>query len=63
MEVSPLAGMFVQDIASHINKHGGFALLADYGHNGEKEDTFRVCKSNSYLIHTCVYDMYIICIL
>lgn len=43
MEVSPLSGMIAQEIGSHINKHGGFGLFADYGHDGNKEDTFRVC--------------------
>ena len=42
IEVSPVSGMITQEIASNIDKHGGFALIADYGHHGEKEDTFRV---------------------
>lgn len=40
--MSPMSGMTVQEIATHINSHGGFALIADYGHDGIKEDTFRV---------------------
>lgn len=42
VEVSPISGMIVQDIATAVSTHGGFALLADYGHDGTKEDTFRV---------------------
>lgn len=42
MEVCPEAGVIVQRLASRIEKDGGAALVADYGHNGTKTDTFRV---------------------
>ena len=32
----------MQNICTHIKTHGGSALIGDYGHWGEKEDTFRV---------------------
>lgn len=42
IEVCPSAGLIVQEICSRIKRNGGFCLLADYGHTGEKGDTFRV---------------------
>ncbi len=33
----------MQAICKHIAIHGGSALIGDYGHWGEKEDTLRVC--------------------
>ncbi|XP_045183617.2 protein arginine methyltransferase NDUFAF7, mitochondrial-like [Mercenaria mercenaria] len=41
IEVCPSAGVTVQYLADRINSQGGCALIADYGHNGTKEDTFR----------------------
>lgn len=32
----------MQNICTFIKTHGGSALIGDYGHWGEKEDTFRV---------------------
>jgi len=43
-EISPMTGIIVQQMAEFINTNGGSALLADYGHDGEKTDTFRVCN-------------------
>ncbi len=43
MEISPQRGVMMQSICKHIQTHGGSALIGDYGHWGEKEDTFRVC--------------------
>ena len=34
----------ISEIAQRIANEGGFALIADYGHCGEKSDTFRVSK-------------------
>ena len=42
VELCPEAGVIVQEIATRLHDDGGFALLADYGHMGEKSDTFRV---------------------
>lgn len=42
MEVCPEAGLIVQELANRVEIDGGFALFADYGHNGDKTDTFRV---------------------
>lgn len=43
MEVCPEAAVIIQKLASQLKKYGGAALIADYGHSGDKEDTFRVC--------------------
>lgn len=32
----------VDEIASRLDEYGGFSLIMDYGHSGEKGDTFRV---------------------
>lgn len=45
MEVSPHSGMIIQEISQIVQQRNGFALIADYGHIGDKEDTFRVCSS------------------
>lgn len=42
MEVCPEAGVIIQNLACRIEKGGGAALVADYGHDGTKTDTFRV---------------------
>ncbi|XP_072368067.1 protein arginine methyltransferase NDUFAF7, mitochondrial isoform X2 [Scyliorhinus torazame] len=41
IEICPEAGVIIQNIASRITEDGGAALIADYGHNGTKTDTFR----------------------
>lgn len=40
-EISPQSGLILEYIASMLEEHGGFALIIDYGHYGEKKDTFR----------------------
>jgi len=42
VEVCPEAGVLIQRLACRIEKDGGAALIADYGHDGTKTDTFRV---------------------
>lgn len=32
----------IDEVANRIEEFGGFSLIMDYGHNGEKGDTFRV---------------------
>ncbi|KFV67700.1 NADH dehydrogenase [ubiquinone] complex I, assembly factor 7, partial [Dryobates pubescens] len=41
VEVCPEAGVIIQRLACRIEKDGGAALVADYGHDGTKTDTFR----------------------
>ncbi|XP_030626736.1 protein arginine methyltransferase NDUFAF7, mitochondrial [Chanos chanos] len=41
VEVCPEGGVIVQQLANRIAEHGGAALIADYGHDGTKTDTFR----------------------
>ncbi len=42
LEVCPQAAVLVHELANRVARDNGFALLADYGHAGEKGDTFRV---------------------
>lgn len=42
LEVCAEGGVVVQKLANRISEDGGAALIADYGHNGTKTDTFRV---------------------
>ncbi|XP_022694499.1 protein arginine methyltransferase NDUFAF7, mitochondrial-like isoform X2 [Varroa jacobsoni] len=46
IEVCPQAGMFVQHLAKRLEVSGGVFLLVDYGHIGEKGDTFRAFKKH-----------------
>ncbi|KAJ8309164.1 hypothetical protein KUTeg_014038 [Tegillarca granosa] len=41
LEVCPAAGVVIREIADRISQDGGTCLIADYGHNGDKTDTFR----------------------
>lgn len=36
----------IDEIASRVEEFGGFSLIMDYGHTGEREDTFRVSLHN-----------------
>lgn len=42
VEISPQRTVMMQTICTHLSKYGGTALIGDYGHWGEKEDTLRV---------------------
>lgn len=44
IEISPEAGVCVESIAQRLSVDGGMALIADYGHLGDKGDTFRVSR-------------------
>lgn len=46
VEVCPQGGVIIQNLANRIAEDGGAALIADYGHNGTKTDTFRVSAVN-----------------
>lgn len=48
MEVCPEAGVVIQELSERISLTGGAALIADYGHDGTKTDTFRVCIIQSH---------------
>ncbi|XP_008820824.1 protein arginine methyltransferase NDUFAF7, mitochondrial [Nannospalax galili] len=41
VEVCPDAGAIIQELSQRISLTGGAALIADYGHDGTKTDTFR----------------------
>lgn len=41
-EVSPHSGVIMEQISKRLEEFGGFALVLDYGHEGNKTDTFRV---------------------
>ncbi|XP_023566971.1 protein arginine methyltransferase NDUFAF7, mitochondrial [Octodon degus] len=41
VEVCPDAGVIIQELSERIAVTGGAALIADYGHDGTKTDTFR----------------------
>lgn len=43
LEVSARALGLARQLAERVDQYGGIALIADYGHEGEKGDTFRVC--------------------
>ncbi|XP_040206626.1 protein arginine methyltransferase NDUFAF7, mitochondrial isoform X2 [Rana temporaria] len=46
VEVCPEAAIIIQKLANQLTKYGGAALIADYGHSGDKEDTFRGFRSH-----------------
>lgn len=41
IEISPESLIIVDYLADFLWECGGFALICDYGHNGDKTDTFR----------------------
>lgn len=45
VEISPESDLIAGQIAERLEAHGGFGLIMDYGHMGEKEDTFRVSRA------------------
>ncbi|CAG0883440.1 unnamed protein product [Darwinula stevensoni] len=46
IEVCPEASVIMGEIVNRVEEDGGFALIADYGHMGTKEDTFRALESH-----------------
>lgn len=45
-EICPDAGLIGQQIAARLEKSGGTALIIDYGHEGDSNDTFRAFKNH-----------------
>lgn len=45
VEICPEGGVIIHLLANRIAEDGGAALVADYGHDGTKTDTFRVSVS------------------
>lgn len=45
MEISPETGTIAKYISELLYEEGGFSLFIDYGHSGEKTDTFRVSRN------------------
>ncbi|XP_077342688.1 protein arginine methyltransferase NDUFAF7, mitochondrial isoform X2 [Lithobates pipiens] len=54
VEVCPEAAIIIQKLANQLKKYGGAALIADYGHSGDKEDTFRGFRSHQ--LHNVLVD-------
>lgn len=47
IELCPQAGVIARNISERISEFGGAALIADYGHNGDKQEgTFRAFKGH-----------------
>lgn len=44
VEMSPESDIVAKHIADRLEADGGFGLIMDYGHHGDKEDTFRVSQ-------------------
>lgn len=51
-------GAIVQQLAKRISEEGGAALIADYGHDGTKTDTFRVRTLSSTLLLLLTFFVY-----
>jgi NADH dehydrogenase [ubiquinone] 1 alpha subcomplex assembly factor 7 len=46
VEISPESELILKHIAERLEEFGGFGLIMDYGHVGDKGDTFRVGTKN-----------------
>lgn len=46
LEYSPEQQIITKEISQRLESNGGIALIMDYGHNGEKGDTFRSFKNH-----------------
>lgn len=46
LEVCPEAGILMQNLCKRMEEDGGITLIIDYGHNGDKTDTFRSFKEH-----------------
>lgn len=54
VEVCAEGGVIIQHICKRISENGGAALIADYGHDGTKTDTFRGFKGHR--LHSVLSD-------
>lgn len=55
MEICAEAGVIIHHLAGRITEDGGAALIADYGHNGTKTDTFRVSSMKHVLTGPLIF--------
>lgn len=46
VETSPQSAVIIDYIAQFLFENGGLALIADYGHNGDRTDTFRAFRKH-----------------
>lgn len=46
VEVCPSVGVLARDLSARIHREGGAALVADYGHEGQMEDTLRAFRKH-----------------
>lgn len=46
VEISPESDLILSHIAERLESYGGFGLIMDYGHSGNKGDTFRAFKEH-----------------
>lgn len=46
LEISPQSILLINHLSKFISEYGGFAIIIDYGHMGEKTDTFRAFKDH-----------------
>lgn len=53
IEICPDGGTIVTELAQRIATDGGFSLIADYGHNGSKTDTFRAFRQHKLFDALC----------
>lgn len=54
VEICPSGAVLIEHLATRLEKDGGFALIADYGHDGTKTDTIRAFKNHQ--IHDVLVD-------
>lgn len=57
-EVSPQTGIIMEQISLRLEENGGFALIIDYGHEGEKTDTFRVTEK--FIIQDLIHILHLL---
>ncbi|XP_023709440.1 protein arginine methyltransferase NDUFAF7, mitochondrial isoform X2 [Cryptotermes secundus] len=54
VEVCAESGVILEHLATRLEEDGGFALFADYGHDGSKTDTFRGFRNHE--LHDALVD-------